>query len=57
MAVQASSYIPGRPGLNPLRYKDTYYVTSDQAKNLQQVIQATHADDENKFLRDRKSVV
>lgn len=51
MAGQASSYMPGRPGLNPLRYEDTYYVTSDQAENLQQVIQATHADDENKFLR------
>ncbi|WEV58210.1 CapA family protein [Ligilactobacillus acidipiscis] len=51
MAGRASSYLPGRPGLNPLRFETTYYVTSDQAKNLKQVIEQTHIDDENKFLR------
>ena len=51
IAGQASSYLPGRPGLNPLRFETTYYVTQNEADHLKQIIAQTHADDENKFYR------
>lgn len=51
IAGDASAYLPGRPGLNPLRYHATYFVTPDQGNALAKIIDATHADDNNRLLR------
>lgn len=51
IAGNASAYLPGRPGLNPLRFKTTYYVTPADAAQLKGIIRDTHLDDENEFYR------
>lgn len=52
IAGNASIYLKGRPGLNPLRHKDVYYVTKEDAKKLKQIANYTHIDDDAQFYRD-----
>ncbi|WP_173021256.1 CapA family protein [Secundilactobacillus folii] len=51
IAGAASVYLKGRPGLNPLRHKSTYFVTREDAKVLKRLVNYTHADDGNRLLR------
>lgn len=40
-AGNANSYFPGRPGINPLRHKDIYYVTEDELEILKTIAKKT----------------
>lgn len=41
-AGEPKTGIPGRPGLNPLRYKCVYTVTKEQMKALREIAEQTH---------------
>ena len=43
-AGNASDNLPGRPGLNPLRFSTVYYITSKQLKTLKEISIGTHID-------------
>lgn len=43
-AGAASKTVPGRPGLNPLRFSTVYQINPDQMKVLKEIAQATHID-------------
>ena len=43
-AGNPSETLPGRPGLNPLRFSTVYHVTPEQMKALREISQDTHID-------------
>ncbi len=43
-AGNPSDTVPGRPGLNPLRFSTVYHVTPEQMKTLQEIAATTHID-------------
>ena len=43
-AGNPSDTLPGRPGLNPLRFSTVYHVTPEQMKTLKEISAATHID-------------
>lgn len=40
----ASDYLPGRPGLNPLRFSIEYHITAEHMKALKEISSGTHID-------------
>src|SRR5699024_7360472 len=47
----ASAYLQGRPGLNPVRFTTTYYIKQEDVSCLKEIIRETQIDDENEFYR------
>ncbi len=43
-AGNPSDTLPGRPGLNPLRFSTVYHVTKEQMETLREISAATHID-------------
>ena len=43
-AGNPSDYIPGRPGLNPLRFSIEYHITPEHMKALKEMSEGTHID-------------
>ncbi len=43
-AGNPSDYLPGRPGLNPLRFSTEYHITSGHMKALKEISAGTHID-------------
>ncbi len=43
-AGNPSDTVPGRPGLNPLRFSTTYHITSEHMKALKEISAGTHID-------------
>jgi poly-gamma-glutamate synthesis protein (capsule biosynthesis protein) len=43
-AGNPSGTLPGRPGLNPLRFSTVYHVTPEQMKTLKEISASTHID-------------
>lgn len=51
IAGNASAYLQGRPGLNPVRFTTTYYIKQEDVSCLKEIIRETQIDDENEFYR------
>jgi len=43
-AGNPNSMLPGRPGLNPLRFSTVYHITPEHMKALKEMAEATHID-------------
>ncbi|ASN06199.1 CapA family protein [Virgibacillus necropolis] len=44
IAGETNRYIQGRPGVNPLRYEEIYYITKSQWETLKEISHDTHID-------------
>lgn len=44
IAGDKTPYIEGRPGVNPLRYEEIYYISSEEMKVLKSISKKTHID-------------
>ncbi len=43
-AGRANKYLKGRPGVNYVRYSETFYVTPEQMKQLKEIAKTTHVN-------------
>ncbi|WP_226037845.1 CapA family protein [Aquibacillus saliphilus] len=51
IAADGTPYVQGRPGVNPLRYKEINYVTKHQFQTLKSISEQTHLDADEELNR------